>query len=98
MSSWLTQLWGGFKRSWRSGSAEFLSTARRDAGAVRRVGQPPQHRPGDVQRRQQELRRGPADAEVPRPERGRGVLSGRGPAGPHPVAAATSLPAGRRRH
>lgn len=77
----------------RSSSAEFLGSAWRDAAKVRHVGQPPQHRPDDVTRRQGKLRRRPADTTVPWRERGRGVLPGRGPEEPHAVRAPTSLPA-----
>lgn len=74
---------------------DLLSSARGDAAAPRRVGQPAQRAAADGVRRQGELRPRPADAAVPWRERGRGVLPGRGPPGPHPGPAEAPHPAER---
>lgn len=77
--------------------SEFFLSSGEDASEAGFAGQPPLLHARDVRRGEGGLLRGSEGAEVHRRQRGRGVLPGRGPAGPHPVPAATSLPAQRRR-
>ena len=89
-------LWPGGCVHCLSPFAEFVGSARWDAAEVRHGRQPAQLRHGDGARRQRELLRRAEDAAVSGRRAGRGVLSGRGPEGPHAVAGQTSFPAQRR--